>query len=75
MTWDIAAAKGNKEILEKLWCWGGEVQVSLIDDLFVTCQRLDYCLPGIWQWKMVLYEGSNILPLKIQNPFSCSEHF
>jgi hypothetical protein len=31
--WDTAAEKGNKEILEKLWCWGREVQVNLKNDL------------------------------------------
>jgi len=31
--WDIAAEKGNKEILETLWGWGREVQVNLKDDL------------------------------------------
>jgi len=31
--WDIAAETGNKEILEKLWVWGREVQVNLRDDL------------------------------------------
>jgi len=33
--WDIAAYKGNKEILEKLWCWGREVKVNLKDDLLL----------------------------------------
>ena len=34
--WYIAAEKGNKEILEKLWCWGREVQVNLKDDLLLS---------------------------------------
>jgi hypothetical protein len=31
--WDIAALNGKKEILEKLCCWGRELQVNLKDDL------------------------------------------
>jgi hypothetical protein len=34
--WDIAALKGNKEISEKLWGWGREVQVNLNDDLLLA---------------------------------------
>ena len=34
--WDIAAEKGNKEILKKLRVWGKEVQVNLKDDLLLA---------------------------------------
>jgi hypothetical protein len=34
--WNKAAEEGNKEILEKLWCWGREVQVNLKDDLLLS---------------------------------------
>jgi len=27
--WDLASKKGKKEILDKLWVWGREVQVNL----------------------------------------------
>jgi hypothetical protein len=46
--WDIAAEKGNKEILETLWCWGREVPVNLKDDLLLAKGRLDK-LPGTEQ--------------------------
>jgi hypothetical protein len=34
--WHTAARDGNKEILEKPWGWGREVQVNLKDDLLHT---------------------------------------
>jgi ankyrin repeat protein len=34
--WLVAAENGNKEVLEKLWGWGREVQVSLKDDLLLA---------------------------------------
>jgi hypothetical protein len=34
--WDIAVRKGKREILEKLWCWGREVQLNLKDDLLLA---------------------------------------
>jgi hypothetical protein len=34
--WDIAASICNKEILEKLWGSGREVQVNLKDDLLLV---------------------------------------
>jgi len=37
--WDLAAEEGNKEILEKLWVWGRELQANLMDDLFLAKHR------------------------------------
>jgi len=34
--WDRAAENGNKEILEKLWCWGRQLQENLEDDLLLA---------------------------------------
>ena len=33
---DIAAEKGNKDILETLWGWGSKVQVNLKDELLLA---------------------------------------
>ena len=53
MAWDVAAEKGNKEILEKLWCWGREVQVNLKDDLFVAKGYY-----GLTAWNIAGVKGS-----------------
>jgi hypothetical protein len=37
--------KGKIEILEKLWCWGREVQLNLKDDLLLA-----KCVYGLTAW-------------------------
>jgi hypothetical protein len=37
--WHKAACYGRKEILEKLWYWGTEMQVNLKDDLLLAKDR------------------------------------
>ena len=49
--WNIAAEERNKEILQKLWCWGGEVQLNLKDDLF-----LSKCFDGQTTWNIAAEE-------------------
>jgi len=49
------------------------VQVNLKDDLLRPMFKV-YCLPDIWQRKMVLYKGRNIVRVKIQGPVASSEH-
>jgi hypothetical protein len=34
--WDLAALNGNKEVSEKLFCWGTEVQVNLEGDFLLA---------------------------------------
>jgi ankyrin repeat protein len=51
--WDIAAYKGNEEILEKLWCWGREVQVNHKDNLLLS--KGNY---GETAWIIAALEGN-----------------
>ena len=42
--WDFAGGKGRKEILEKLWGWGKEVQVN---------HKITCCLPKVLMDKLL----------------------
>jgi len=56
----IAAYRGDKEILEKLWCWGREVQVNLKDDLLLSKD-----LNGLTAVHIAAYKGNKEILKKL----------
>ena len=51
--WDRAAFNCNKQILEKLWIWGTEVQVNLKDDLLLAKRD-----GGLTAWDIAAFKGN-----------------
>jgi len=51
--WDIAAEKGNKEIVEKLWGWGTAVQVNVKFDPLIAKDFI-----GQTAWDIVAATGN-----------------
>jgi endo-1,4-beta-D-glucanase Y len=58
----MAAIIGNKDILEKLWSWGREVQVNLKDDLLLAKGR-----NGVTAWDMAAHYGNKDILEKLWN--------
>jgi hypothetical protein len=64
---------GNKEISEKLYCWGTVVQVTLKGDLL---RSKDWSVLSAWHTAAedVFAQGRNILPVNIQIIVVSCEH-
>jgi hypothetical protein len=51
--WEIDALNGNKEVLDKLWCWSRKVQLNLRDRLLLTKG-----LKGLTAWVIAAGRGN-----------------
>jgi hypothetical protein len=58
--WNIAGDKSKKEILEKLWCWGREVQVILKGDILLSKRT-----KGQTAWNLAAENGDKFVLKKL----------